>query len=104
MASAPESATSHATSHLESGSTLTGANDRQLERCKASPGDRQYVNVNGARGASRRCERQYAGRAGQRPGGAGKVVRLIRPNALVGALLETLHLDARVQLVRAAAP
>jgi ABC-type transporter Mla MlaB component len=85
--------------------TLAGAGDAQLDAVQAFADERQYVNLDLAgvlrmdpAGASALIEAVNAMTS------AGKVVRLIRPNPLVEALLETLQLDARVQLVRAAAP
>jgi ABC-type transporter Mla MlaB component len=85
--------------------TLIGANDRQLEALQDFARDRQYVNVNLAQVARLDLSSASALVAlANSLAATGKVVRLIRPNALVEALLEMLHLDARVQLVRPAAP
>jgi len=82
---------------------LVGATDRQLDALQTFAAERQYVNVNLATLA----RIDLAGASvliGLVNGLAanGKVVRLLRPNPLVEALLETLHLDPRVQLVRVA--
>lgn len=76
--------------------------DRQLEMLRDGAQDRQYVNVDMSR----------LGRIAPSPAATlvgvvneladwGKVVRLLRPHALVATLLQALSLDARVQLVRA---
>lgn len=85
--------------------TLTGANDHQLEALQGFARDRQYVNVNLVQ-LARLDLSSASALVGLVNGlaGADKVVRLIRPNALVETLLEALHLDARVQVVRAEAP
>jgi ABC-type transporter Mla MlaB component len=83
---------------------LAGATDRQLDALQSFAGEREYVNVNLA--ALARIDLAGASAlVGLINGLAahGKVVRLLRPNPLVEALLETLHLDPRVQLVRTAA-
>jgi ABC-type transporter Mla MlaB component len=82
---------------------LAGATDRQLDALQAFAAERQYINVNLATMA--RIDLAAASALiGVVNGLAanGKVVRLLRPNPLVEALLETLHLDPRVQLVHAA--
>jgi len=87
------------------GDTLAGATDRQLDALQAFATDRQYVNVDLAQLA--RLDLPSAGALVglvNRLAGAGKVVRLIRPNPLVEVLLEMLHLDARVRLLRTAGP
>jgi anti-anti-sigma regulatory factor len=83
---------------------LIGATDRQLDALQRFAGERQYVNVNLA--ALARIDLAAASALVGLVNGlaaVGKVVRLLRPNPLVEALLETLQLDPRVQLVRAAA-
>jgi len=82
---------------------VAGATDRQLDAVQTFAAERQYVNLNLATlaridlpGASALIGVVNSLTAG------GKVVRLLRPNPLVEALLETLHLDPRVQLVRTA--
>jgi ABC-type transporter Mla MlaB component len=82
---------------------LTGATDRQLDVLQRFAAERQYVNVNLATLA--RVDLAGASALIGLVNGlaaTGKVVRLLRPNPLVEALLETLQLDPRVQLVRAA--
>ena len=83
---------------------LAGATDRQLDALQSFAGPRRYVNVNLA--SLVRIDLPAASAmVGLLNGLAagGKVVRLVRPNPLVEALLETLAIDPRVQLVRAAA-
>lgn len=85
--------------------TLTGATDRQLDALQRFARDRHYVNVHLAQLV--RLDLSSASALVGLVNGlaaAGKVVRLIRPNPLVEALIETLHADARVQLLRAPAP
>ncbi|HEY7759767.1 MAG TPA: hypothetical protein VIA64_10175 [Burkholderiales bacterium] len=81
---------------------LAGATDRQLDALQTFAAERQYVNLNLATLA--RIDLAGASALIGLINGmvaSGKVVRLLRPNPLVEALLETLHLDPRVQLVRA---
>jgi ABC-type transporter Mla MlaB component len=83
---------------------LAGATDRQLDALQSFAAERQYINVNLA--SLVRIDLAAASALVGLVNGlaaGGKVVRLLRPNPLVEALLETLHLDPRVQLVRAAA-
>ncbi len=82
---------------------LDSAADEQLDALRAFAGDRQYVNVD-LSAASRLAPAAAAALVAlaNRQVDSGKVVRLLRPNPLVQALLETLELDARVQLVPAA--
>ncbi len=76
--------------------------DLQLEVLRDNAQERQYVNVDLSR----------LGRIAPSPAATlvgvanelaswGKVVRLLRPHALIETLLQALSLDARVQLVRA---
>jgi ABC-type transporter Mla MlaB component len=80
---------------------LTGADDDQLLGIDEFARDRQYVNI----------ALDDVARLAPTPAKAlvqlvnalanGRVVRLVRPNPLVEALLDTLDLDPRVQLIRA---
>jgi ABC-type transporter Mla MlaB component len=85
--------------------TLSGvlfAGHPQLDGLPEFAAPRQYVNVNLAQ-VSRM---DWAGaaalaRVANELVGAGKVVRLIHPNALIATLLPMLELDPRVQLIEA---
>jgi len=81
--------------------TLTGANDRQLEALQSFARDRHYVNINLAQ-VTRLDLPSASALVGlvNSLAGSDTVVRLIRPSPLVEVLLETLHLDPRVQVVR----
>lgn len=85
--------------------TIVEPHDEQLVHLERDAEERQYVNLDLARllrvapVAAQTLVRLVNGLAA-----AGKTVRLIRPNLLVEALLTTLSLDARVQLIRAQLP
>jgi len=78
------------------------SSDLQLELLREGAQDRQYVNVDLSR-LGRIAPSPAATLVGvvNELAGWGKVVRLLRPHALVATLLQALSLDARVQLVRA---
>jgi len=82
--------------------TLAGTADPQLTRLREVAQDRKYINVNMA-GVIRvdfRCASALASLANELAR-AGKIVRLIRPNALIAALLSTFDLSAEVRVNRA---
>ncbi len=78
------------------------SNDLQLELLRDGAQERQYVNVDLSR-LGRIAPSPAATLVGvvNELAGWGKVVRLLRPHALVETLLKALSLDARVQLIRA---
>lgn len=81
---------------------LTGAADPQVARLREIAQDRKYVNINMA-GVIRvdfRCASALATLANELAG-TGKTVRLIRPNALIAALLSTFDLSPEVRVNRA---
>jgi ABC-type transporter Mla MlaB component len=83
-----------------SGVVLAG--NPQLESLLEFAAARQYVNVNLAQVSRMDCAGAVAlTRLANELVQAGKVVRLIRPNALVATLLAMLELDPRVQLIEA---
>lgn len=82
--------------------TIGEPHDPQLAHLERDVEERRYVNIDLAR-LSRIAPpaAQSLVRMVNALAAAGKTVRLIRPNLLVEALLTTLSLDARVQLIRA---
>ena len=81
---------------------VTSPADPQLTALLRFAQSRQYVNVNLVdltRIAPAAASELVT--AASRLAAEGKVVRLLRPNALVETLLEALHPDPRVQLIRA---
>jgi ABC-type transporter Mla MlaB component len=79
---------------------LWGAADPQLAEVQAFGLEREYVNVNLSQ--VRRIDFSSATAFASLVNGLaadGRIVRLIRPNSLVGAFLETLSLDPAVKLV-----
>jgi len=76
--------------------------DLQLELLREGAQDRQYVNVDLSR-LGRIAPSPAATLVGvaNELAGWGRVVRLLRPHALIETLLQALSLDPRVQLVRA---
>lgn len=79
---------------------LAGSGDSQLAALQAFAQERDYVNVDLSQLA--RMDLPAASALVVLVNGlskSGKVVRLVRPNALVGALIESLRPDPRVQLV-----
>jgi ABC-type transporter Mla MlaB component len=81
---------------------IDDSSDAQLERLRDGAHERQYINVDLSR-LARIAPAAAAALVGlaNELAGWGRVVRLLRPNALIETLLETLALDARVQLIRA---
>jgi ABC-type transporter Mla MlaB component len=82
--------------------TLTGTADPQLAMLREVARDRKYVNINMA-GVIRidfRCASSLTTLANELAG-TGKTVRLIRPNALIAALLSTFDLSPEVRVNRA---
>lgn len=85
--------------------TIGEPHDEQLLQLERDAEERRYVNVDLARLARiAPPAAQALVRLVNTLVAAGKTVRLIRPNLLVEALLTTLSLDARVQLIRAQLP
>jgi ABC-type transporter Mla MlaB component len=81
---------------------LAGTADPQLARLREIAQDRKYVNINMA-GVIRvdfRCASALTTLANELAG-TGKTVRLIRPNALIAALLSTFDLSPQVHVNRA---
>jgi len=81
---------------------IDDSSDAQLERLRDGAQERQYINVDLSR-LARIAPAAAAALVGlaNELAGWGRVVRLLRPNALIETLLEALALDARVQLIRA---
>lgn len=80
---------------------LAGGADPQLAQIRMFAQAREYINVNLARVA--RMDSSCASalvELGNALAQSGKTVRLIRPNALIAALLSTFDLDPRVQVGR----
>jgi ABC-type transporter Mla MlaB component len=78
---------------------LAGAADSQLARLRELAQDRKYVNI----GLSRVIRVDFGCAAAltalaNELAGAGKTVRLIRPNALIAALLSTFEFSPQIQL------
>ena len=74
---------------------MTGAHDPQLDALARFAQDREYINLDLSRldRLDFACAVQLANQM-LALASAGRTVRLLRPNALVAALLDLLHLDA----------
>jgi ABC-type transporter Mla MlaB component len=79
---------------------MSGANDPRLDALRQFARDRKYVNINLAHLA--RIDMVCAANLGdtvQAFARLGKVVRLIKPNLLVGTLLRMLGIDEQASIV-----
>jgi ABC-type transporter Mla MlaB component len=79
---------------------MWGAADPQIAEVRAFGTEREYVNINLSQ--LRRIDFSCATAFASLVNGLaadGRIVRLIRPNSLVGAFLETLSLDPAVKLI-----
>lgn len=79
---------------------MWGAADPQIGEVRAFGGEREYVNINLSqlRRIDFSCVPAFASLVNGLAAD-GRIVRLIRPNSLVGAFLETLNLDPAVELI-----
>ena len=84
---------------------MWGAADPQMAEMRAFGMEREYVNINLSQ--LRRIDFSCAPAFASLVNGLaadGRVVRLIRPNSLVGAFLDTLNLDAAVERIAVPRP